>query len=77
MDYEKASGALEKIWSEFIDLERECRSLPKYDEIEMLCDNIMECFCRLNNKLDELDKEMKKNATNRNEWATPTVNDIL
>lgn len=55
------------MWSKFIDLERECRSLPKYDEIEMLCDNIMESFCRLSNKLDELDSEVKNGFTTNKE----------
>lgn len=55
------------MWSKFIDLERECRSLPKYDEIEMLCDNIMESFCRLSNKLDELDIEVKNGFTTSKE----------
>ena len=60
MTYKRARERVEKIWSEFIDLERELRPLYGKKKVEALCikelcDWIMQNFCILSNKLGELE----------------------
>ena len=60
MDYETARRHAEKIWGEFIDLERELHPVlygnERNKKIEELCDVIMENIGSLAHKLGELER---------------------